>query len=339
MLQQLPDGALVQPAVFDGQLPGQGHLSEPLPLLCALLIAGIPVLHPCDHDPAAIRRQQGLGGVEVNAVVDGLTVFIGKMLFTLVRMADEAQGAVTVAEFEALRQHILGAAQQHLLAVQHKIVGALPHQAEALVVFDQDALKFPMQGILTAILHDDAASVFPAGAHHTAVGTVGIPPDLGITEIVAAQAFRQFCYIDDGVSFVFVIIQAITNGNALGLHFLTQVATLFTDAGVHQQLLSVGQLHCRAGEHAEGVIGLVRCHGAGQILPVKQIRADHMAPMHGVPNRIIGIALIEQMVLSLVVGEAVGVIGPANLRGHVENGAGIGADFRACFLFICSCKQ
>ena len=44
----------VQPAVFYMQLSGQAHLSVPERMLRGAQVAGIPVLHPADHNPSAV---------------------------------------------------------------------------------------------------------------------------------------------------------------------------------------------------------------------------------------------------------------------------------------------
>ena len=40
--------------------------------------AGIPVLQPADHDPSPIGGEKGLGGVKVNAIVNGLIALLNK---------------------------------------------------------------------------------------------------------------------------------------------------------------------------------------------------------------------------------------------------------------------
>lgn len=40
--------------------------------------AGIPVLQPADHDPSAIGGEKDLGGVKVNAIVNGLIALLNK---------------------------------------------------------------------------------------------------------------------------------------------------------------------------------------------------------------------------------------------------------------------
>ena len=56
--------------------------------------------------------------------------------------------------------------------------------------------------------------------------------------------------------------------------------------------------------------------------PIKlTIGADGVTPVHGRPPHIVGIILIELMILPLIVGEAVGVVQPAHIGGHVVSRA------------------
>ena len=135
-----------------------------------------------------------------------------------------------------------------------------------------------------------------------------------------------------------MIVQAITHCNALGLNILAMIATLFQNTGVHEKLLSVRQFNGTAGEHAVRIIRLIGGHGAGQILPVQQIIADHMAPVHGVPHGLIRVILIKQMVLIPVKRKAIRVIGPAHAGCHMKSGPGLGGNLGAALLLIGSGK-
>ena len=58
--------------------------------------------------------------------------------------------------------------------------------------------------------------------------------------------------------------------------------------------------------------------GNGQFLPMNQVRADGMPPMHVSPTPTIRIVLEKQVILALVKHQPVWVIGPAALRGKME---------------------
>ncbi len=65
-----------------------------------------------------------------------------------------------------------------------------------------------------------------------------------------------------------------------------------------------------AGEAPVAVLS--RIEGLAQLLPVDQVLADGMAPVHVAPTPAVGIVLIEKMVLALVVNQPVGVVQPTS---------------------------
>ena len=54
------------------------------------------------------------------------------------------------------------------------------------------------------------------------------------------------------------------------------------------------------------------------MLPVDQIFRSRMAPVHVTPVPPVGVVLEKEMILAVVVGEAVGVVGPAAARRKLE---------------------
>ena len=102
---QLTDRILVQPPVPDRQLPGQGHLSEPA-AMTGLSVHCVPVLHPGDHDTPPIGSRQGLGGIEVQSVVDGLNILLGKVLRSVI-FSDQANRAVARVELQPDGGHLI----------------------------------------------------------------------------------------------------------------------------------------------------------------------------------------------------------------------------------------
>ena len=97
----------------------------------------------------------------------------------------------------------------------------------------------------------------------------------------------------------------ITLRQTLYLHCIVIV-----DAGVHGDRRSLVIDHT-AGKDAT-LIGRIRCrrNGDGQFLPMRQIVADGVAPMHIGVISAIGIVLKEQMISSLPVNDAVGIVHP-----------------------------
>ena len=101
------------------------------------------------------------------------------------------------------------------------------------------------------------------------------------------------------------------------------------DAGIHQQLPSVGHLYRAAGEASRRVVAAVRSQGGGQPLPADQASALHVSPVHGAPLVGVGVVLIKKMVFPLVEREAVGVVHPADGGRQVEGGPLPGEDVGA----------
>jgi len=72
----------------------------------------------------------------------------------------------------------------------------------------------------------------------------------------------------------------------------------------------------------------------GQILPVQQVGADGVTPVHGRPPHIVGVKLIELVILPFIIREAVGVVQPAHIGGHVVGRAFRRGNGSAVFCFI-----
>ena len=319
---QLPHRGLNNASILDVQLAGADGLSEPL--AAPGLILGVrPCLQPCGHDAAAIRGKGGLGGVEVDAAVHQLHVFLGEGVGGLVVTADEGNHVVTVVEL-ALGQHLHGAEHQDLLAVQREEVRALPHFAVLIVAAFQHRDKVPVEAVLALEQCCCAAAVLGQADGDGGVGAVGFTPDLGVPEVELAEAFRQVFLGQHRVAGRLFVVETVTDGNALGLDIPhLPIGLLFCDhAGVHQQLPAVVHLGGRAGETAGAIVCRgIRCERTGQILPVQQVCADGMTPVHGRPPHIVGVILIELVILPFIIREAVGVVQPAHIRSHVVSRA------------------
>ncbi len=234
-LLQLPDGLLVQPALPDGELPGQGHLAEPR-LWLGAHVAGVPVLHPADHDPSAVRGEHGLGRIEVNSVVNRLVVLLREDMALLLIGADQAQRPVSVVVLEAPGQHVLGAGEEYLLSVQLEEVRALPHPAEAPVVLRQYPLVLPVQTVGAAVEQNLAVLVPGAVPCHAVIAPVLPQPSLGVAEVVPAAALRQGLFREHRVLRQLLIVPAVPQGDALGLDFMEAAVRLglMEHARIHQ---------------------------------------------------------------------------------------------------------
>jgi len=304
--------------VLDVQFAGADGLPEPLAAM-RLILSVRPGLQPCGHDPAAIRGKGGLGGIEVDAAIHQLHIFLGKGVGGFVIAADEGNHVVTIVEL-ALWQHLHGPQHQDLLAIQREEVRALPHFAVLIVAAFQHRDKVPVEAVLALEQCRCAAAVLGKADGDSRVGAVGLTPDLGVPEVELAEAFRQVFLGQHRVAGRLFVVETVTDGNALGLDIPhLPIGLLFCNhAGVHQQLLAVIHLGGRTGEAAGAVVcGGIRGKCAGQILPVQQVGADRVPPVHGRPPHIVGVILIELVILAFIIRETVWVVQPAHIRGHV----------------------
>ena len=176
-----------------------------------------------------------------------------------------------------------------------------------------------------------------AGDHP--VRPVRLLPDLRVAELILVRSFRQIFNRQDRVGVDLLIVQPVPDRNALPLQPAadTLLVQLTDNAGIDQHLPSVGHRHGGSGEAAVLVVFLIRCQRCRKILPVEQIIRHGMAPVHGSPDRIIRIVLIEQMILSLVPGKSVRIVHPSHPRGQVEMRPCIRGDAASHLFFVLSC--
>ena len=198
---------------------------------------------------------------------------------------------------------------KHPLVLQGEQVGALQHRAH-LPGFKQGAHIVPVEQILRAVQHHRGVSLLAHAADH-AVRAVLPGEHLGVPEVPAGRVYGALG--QNGVARVLCKVLAVVGpGQALGLG----------QAAVHggvEKVQPAVLLHRGAGEAAlAAFIGLVGVQGDGQLLPVEQVLADGVAPVHGVPHRGLGVVLEKDVVLPLEVAQAVGVVYPAALRLEVQ---------------------
>ena len=282
------------------------------------------------HDAAAVGGQQGLCGVEVDALVHQLDAFANKAAGLGVIAADQGDDAVAVVVLVP-GVHLHRAGHQHLLAVQLEEVGTFPHDAVLAAAGVQNGDVFPVEAVGAAEQQGRAALRPALPDDDGGVAAVRLPPNLRVPEIEAAEAVGQVVLVQHRGREGLLIIEAVPHRDALGLHLahLAVRLRLFAYAGVEQQLPAVGQLGRRPRETAILVGGAVGGEGGGQILPVQQVAADGVAPVHGAPYRLVGVILVEQVVLAFIIREAVGVVHPADVGGQVVGGAFGSGDGRA----------
>ena len=114
---------------------------------------------------------------------------------------------------------------------------------------------------------------------------------------------------DDGIALVLHEIDAVlADGHRLGLSVLLRHRCI---EQVHFSVL----LHCGAGKtSARVLVGLVGIEGDGILLPVNQVPAHRMSPVHLPPVGCVRIVLEKRVILSLIENQAVGIVHPPPLR-------------------------
>ena len=285
--------------------------------------AGIPVLHPPDHDTAAVRCENRLRRIEVNPVIGGVVGFRDEAPAAFVTMTEQVEAPVAVVVFKILRQHVLGAGKQHVGAVQCEEIRTFPHQSEAVLILRQRPREGPVGKVVAPVFQN------PSAFTRKIVGDQGAPAafrqrqELWIAEVKAAPARREILLRKNRVAGIFFIVQSVTEGETLCLYFavLSVLLHLDTDTCIHQKLPTVRQLDCTSGKAAVPVIIFVRGKCTGKILPVQKIRTYRVAPVHRPPVGIVGMILVEHVILPLIEGKTIRVIHPAGIWAEMKSGS------------------
>ncbi len=279
------------------------------------VVAGIPVLHPSNHHPSSVRCQDSLGRIEVDSVVNRLICLFREFLRFPVIRPNQAQRPVPVMVLEAGGKHVLGAGEQHPLPVQREKVRAFPHLPETVVIRRQHLFIMPRITVRTFKKQNLSAAVRRPVADDAAVGSVLLPPHLGIAEIKPAAAFRDIFLVQNRILIILYIVHSVPHGKALCLDFIiTAVCLALLDhACVHQKLPAVRKRNRAAGKASVPVIDFIRSQRRRKIFPMQEIRAHRMPPVHGAP-----VGIIEHVVLPVMPGEAVGIVHPPGPGGQME---------------------
>ncbi len=285
---------LVQTAVLYGEFSRQAHLSEPW-FVRGISTAGIPVLHPADHDASAVGRKDRLRRIEINSIIDRLILFLRKSIRLFIIISDQAERPVTVMILKPLRQHLRRARDQHPFTIECEEIRALPHLAKTLIVHHQYLVILPPEAVRTAVEEDSAVSLFGTVAYDTAVSAIRFPPYLRVPEIESAPVFRQVLLCEHRITGIFLVLDSVSRCNALDLDIPQSIVRLFLliHSRIQQQMPSVRQFGRTAGEAPGFVIIHIRRKCRRQMSPMQQIRTDCMSPMHRSPLGSIRIVLIK----------------------------------------------
>ena len=196
------------------ELPRQGHLSKKWQPR-RMIVHAAPKLHPRDHHAPPLRRQHGLGSIEIQAVVDGLILIKAKGSH-IVRLPDETEGPVPVDILETIPLYLLGADEKYLPAVQREVIRTFPHPSPAIAAGSHSADKAPGKTVVAFVQQYRAASVLGPVTDDG----LQLPirqRDLGVPEIPGAPPHRQQAPVNDGITGMLLVIQSVAESNALGL--------------------------------------------------------------------------------------------------------------------------
>ena len=259
----LSDRLLDQTAIFNRKFSRNTHLSEPFSLRNPVIAAGIPVLHPADHDPSSVRRFYSLHCIEINSVIYSLITLRNESFRSLIEFTDQTKCSISVMIFKVFRKHILRAYQHNILSIQSKEVRALPHLSESSIIGKHDGFKLPVISILTSVQQNTSAcSICSVIYSYTAVRSILAFPHLRITEIKWTAVLRHIFYCKDRISRIFFIIRSITRSKTLSLDVTDTAARLnfFAHTCVHKELFTVRKLYSTSGETSHIIVRHVRCN-------------------------------------------------------------------------------
>ena len=206
-------------------------------------------------------------------------------------------------EFHCLRPHFQRTVNQHIPAIQMKIVRAFPHGSKTVSAGIQNTVAYPMKSISALKKQDIPAAVF-APVHRNCVINAAFHPDFGVTEILRTGTFREAFSRYHRIPLIFFIVQAIPNGNALRLRRPV-------DTGVKEKMTAIRHFQCAPGKAAIFIIAVLRCQCRRKELPSDEIRRFRMTPVHRPPLGIIGVVLKKQVIFPTIGRKAIGVVYPA----------------------------
>ena len=276
--------------------------------------------HPGGEDPPPLRVQCRLGRVQVQAAVQEL-VHIRDLYPAggLVKLHMKADRLVFLLLPVLKEAH--GGEDQHLAPFRLKVVRALPHPA---VLGSLECLVHVGPGVeVIAPVEEHLPVLFSHRAPEDEIPVVPALPDLGVPRVGPVADGRVRDGGDDHLFPVLVVkVKSVLRGDHElgGLKLIVQACVrvlrvhhLVPDAGVDKVEFAV-LLHRAPGEAAVPVLPHGGVQGQIPVLPGYQIPAHRVSPVHGPPPGTIGEILIKQMVVSLVVDKAVGVVHPVVRR-------------------------
>ena len=159
----------------------------------------------------------------------------------------QVDNAVTYVEFQSFRKHCHRTYYKNVFAVNFVEVRAFPHLAKFCIAVIQNGDIFPFETIGASVKEDTAVSIVCHIGDNSIEITIVFFPDLRVTEIYFASAFRDIVSGDDRVVLVFLIINAIANSHTLCLvsrkfSVCHRGIAYISNSGIHQKMTSIRKL-------------------------------------------------------------------------------------------------
>ena len=246
----------------------------------------------------------------------------------------------------ALRLDALRREDQRLVAVELREVRALPHEALIAVCLGHDVLELPVLEVLRREDEHLAHLVCRLCADDRVVAAL-VLPDLRIAEVMILARRDVLRQLDDRILLRLLEVDAVDADREILRLDAVRLARLLqqVDMACIEQVELAVLLDATAREAAICIVRMIREERDRLTLPVHEILARRMRPVHRPPLRLVRVVLIEEMVLAAKVGKAIRVIAPADARRDVEARIPALVDLRLMcrnkrvrrefFLFVC----
>ena len=294
------------PARIDGRLPqfavlhldAARHGELPRPAVPFGRVGAVPHVQPADQNGGA---RKGLRRIKIESVVDGFSLSAAKTARKVER-SDPRETGMDVAVRGARRGLKLFGIEQQPEVVA--VIGAFRHRTFA-VAAEHVQHKFPAEQVVRTEQEDPAPAVPLSGGGHAVEGAV-FAEHLGVAEIPRAVFGRKFLFADhhavfDKVHAVLARCEALTLADILA-------APVFAKARIEEPEFS---LPLDGAARKTAVLRFVGIQCDREALPVRQVAALDVPPVHGAPLRRVRVILKKHMVLTAEQHEAVRVVDPA----------------------------
>ena len=271
-----------------------------------------PHIHPAEQHAAPIGRGERLRRIEIVPGVQLAERLAGGECLPWLPVAQQVAALETVTVMVAVGGQPLRRKHQQVAFAQREEVRAFPHISfSGGLRARQHALECPGTQIVRAVKANLAQLVFLGADHHPPLAV--LLPDFGIAKVLDTLWRQQHRAMFDEVHAV------AAGGQALNFAHLVVIARFAQPdvAGVDQRQ-HAAIVYRAAGETAVFIELIARRQRDRLMLPVDQIVAGGMAPVHRPPVRIKRVVLIKRVVHAVDADQAVGIVNPAGLRRQVK---------------------